>query len=59
MINERSQKPERYHPTFFSLFRNVVRRSKSLDRLYDPNRPTGKIFKKKEEVKQTFYLLFK
>jgi hypothetical protein len=35
MINERLQKPDRYHPIFFSLFRNGRIRSKSLENLYD------------------------
>ncbi|CAF4422339.1 unnamed protein product, partial [Rotaria sp. Silwood2] len=38
MINERSRKTDRYHPTFFSRFRAVTMRSKSLDNLYDGNR---------------------
>ncbi len=44
MINERSRKPDRYHPIFFSLFRTVTTRSKSLENLYDRNRrKEGKI----------------
>ncbi|CAF1048160.1 unnamed protein product [Rotaria sp. Silwood1] len=38
-MNERSRKSDRYHTTFFSLFRAVTTmRSKSLDNLYDGNR---------------------
>ncbi len=57
MITERSQKPDRYHPTFFSLFRNVVTRSKSLDHLYDPNRRTGKIFKKRRNGANVLFVI--
>ncbi|CAF1329061.1 unnamed protein product [Rotaria sordida] len=38
MINERSRKFDRYHLTFFSLFRTGTIRSKSLDNLYNGNR---------------------
>jgi hypothetical protein len=38
MINERLRKPDRYHPIFFSLFRTVTTRSKSLENLHDRNR---------------------
>jgi hypothetical protein len=49
MINEHSQRSDRYHPIFFSLFRNVTIRSKSLEILYDRNRrKKGKIKTSKE-----------
>ncbi|UJR14666.1 hypothetical protein I4U23_001659 [Adineta vaga] len=41
MSNERSRKSDRNHPRIFSLFRNVIIRSKSLDYLYDRNRSAG------------------
>jgi hypothetical protein len=45
-INECSRKPDRYHPIFFSFFRTVKTRSKSLDNLHDHNRrKEGKIKK--------------
>ena len=44
MINDRSRKPDRYHPILFSLFRTVTIRSKSLENIYDRNRrKEGKI----------------
>jgi len=43
MIKERSQKLDRYHSSFFSLFRTTAR-SKSLESVYDHNRrKRGKI----------------
>jgi hypothetical protein len=38
MMNERSKKSDRYHPSFFSLFRPTAMRSKSLESVYDRNR---------------------
>lgn len=38
MVNERFRKTDRSHVTFFSLLRNVTKRSKSLDNLYDHKR---------------------
>ena len=34
-INERSRKPDRYQPIFFSFFRTRTIRSKSLENLHD------------------------
>jgi hypothetical protein len=49
MNNERIRKPDRYYPIFFSLFRTVTIRSKSLEDLDDRNRrKEGKTKKKKE-----------
>jgi hypothetical protein len=43
MIKERSQKLDRYHSSFFFLFRTTAR-SKSLESVYDHNRrKRGKI----------------
>jgi hypothetical protein len=38
MLNERSRKSDRYHPSILSLFRSVTIRSKSLESVYDHNR---------------------
>jgi hypothetical protein len=46
MIKERSQKSDRYHSSFFSLFRTTTTlRSQSFDSVYDHNR--GKRGKRK------------
>jgi len=44
MMYERSRKFDRYHPSFFSLFRTTTIRSQSFESVYEHNRrKRGKI----------------
>jgi hypothetical protein len=45
MMNERSRKSDRFHPSFFSLFRTTTTRSQSFENVYDHiHRKRGKIY---------------
>lgn len=57
MANERSRKPDRYHPIFFSLFRTVAIRSKSLENLNNRNRRKEGKTKRKNEETNVLYVI--